>query len=566
MAETILPAVVLLGAGLLAILASRAVRLSPIVGFLVAGLVVGEHGLGLIAEGHTTHLLAELGVVFLLFDIGLHFSLRDALERRRDILGLGPAQVVSCAAVLGALALALGVGSEAALLVGAALALSSTAVVARVLAERGQQTCPIGRSATAVLIFQDVAAIFLLVLVAAPPGAQAGLAPAALDAAWKTVAAVALALALGRVVARPLFRTLAGARNEELFTGAALFIVLAMAWATASIGLSLTLGAFLAGMMIADSPYRHLIQTEARPFRNLLLGFFFMSVGMALEPGVLLGSAHWVIAGVLVLLVVKTSATFAAAKGVGWTNARATQLAFLMAQGSEFALVVFASVAVSEALGPTATSILVAVVAVSLALTPAWASAGARLSRRLAERGPASAAIADTSSSADAVIVFGMNAIGRFAVDALEQFEIPAIAVETDPERFLQATAEGYEVAFGDLADLRLADAIGATHARALVLSVPRLEVSRELTPIVRERYPNLRRYVALSPDADTAPWRTLGIRAVAGGGEPRGVELATALLRDAEIDETSLSEWLEELRNLEPAGEPASEVQVEAA
>ena len=558
MAEDILPAVVLLGAGLLAILASRAVHASPIIGFLLAGLAIGHHGLGWIEEGHTTHLLAELGVVFLLFDIGLHFSLRDVVERRRDILGLGPAQMAAAALVLGGGAYALGVPGPIAGLVGAALALSSTAVVVRTLAERGQQTCPLGRSATAVLIFQDIAAIFLLVLVSAPAGEGGGLAAAAASAAAKAAVAIAASLALGRFVVRPLFGALARTRSEEVFTGGALFLILAMAFGTASIGLSLTLGSFLAGMMIADSPYRHLVQTEARPFRNLLLGFFFMSVGMALDPGVLIGSAPLVLAAVAALLLVKTATTWIAARINGWSVAGATQLAFLLGQGSEFAFVVFASPLVAGALGAETTSVLVAAVAITLAATPAWAALGSRLGRSIADRrAPRREVQAAPPSAPDPVIVFGMTPAGRFAIDALDHFEVPTVAVETDPERFLEASAEGYDVAFGDLADLRLADAIGITHARALALAAPRIEVSRELTPVVRERYPELSRFVALPSEGERGAFESLGIHVSVNRGDPHGVEFATALLRDAGIGDASIAEWLESLRGDEAPARP---------
>lgn len=550
-ADGLLPAVVLLGAGLLALLLARPLRINPLIGFLLVGVVIGDHGLAVLREGPTTHLLAELGVVFLLFDIGLHFSPSEAVERRRDILGLGPAQVLLCALAIGALVLAVGLEFPVAAIVTMSLALSSTAVVTRILAERKTHNCPLGRSATAVLIFQDLAAIFLLVFVASQNSAgQTSLAWAALDAAWKTVAAAVAALAVGRYAAAPIFRALALARSDEVFTGAALFIVLGTAWATASIGLSLTLGSFLAGMIIADTPYRHLIQIEAMPFRNLLMGFFFISVGMALDPAAIFASAHIILAGLAALLLLKTAGVFAAAKFNGWTNAGASQLAFLLAQGSEFALVVFAIPTVSEELGQEATNILVAVVALSLAVTPAWNAAGNALARRIAASAQPSSRLTGPATQPDEpIIVFGMNAAGRLAVDAMQRFEIPYRALETDPERFLQATADGYDVAFGDPANLRLADAIGVTHARALAISAPRFEISRSLTPVVRERYPNLGRFVAVSTEDDRARHEALGIRSVVSLGSPEGIEFATELLRFAGVDDAALAPWLESLR-----------------
>jgi CPA2 family monovalent cation:H+ antiporter-2 len=549
-AHAIAPAVILLATGLLALLLARPLRISPIVGFLVAGVAIGEHGLRVIEEGPTTHLLAELGVVFLLFDIGLHFSLRQVLDRRRDLLGLGPAQLVLCGAGLGLGAAALGLEPTPAAVVGAALALSSTAVVSRVIAERGIQTCPLGGSALAVLVLQDVAAIFLLVFATSLSGAAADPVRMALGAAWKTLAAVAAALGLGRLLVRPAFAGLARTRNEEVFTGAALFVVLATAWATGAAGLSLTLGAFLAGMIIADTPYRHVVQTEARPFRNLLMGLFFMNVGMALDPGALWADLPRVLGLAALLLVAKTALVFVAARLNAWTLAGATQLGFLLAQGSEFALVVFALPGVAAALGERTVGALVAAVALSLAATPPWTRLGLALARRLAARGRAPGEMPKAKPADERpLLLFGMNDVGRLTADSLLRHGVPFVAIEVEPDRFLAATADGYSVAFGDPADLRLMDAIAGTDARAVALAVPRYDVSRELTPILRERHPHLGRFVAVADEADRARHAALGMHAVIVRGVPHGVEFAAEVLRFAGVEEARVAAWMQSAR-----------------
>lgn len=552
-AHAIAPAVILLAAGLLSILVARPLRISPIVGFLVAGVVIGEHGLGVIEEGPTPRLLAELGVVFLLFDLGLHFSWKQMLESRRDLLGLGPTQLLLCGLGIGLGAnSALGLDPTLAGVVGAALALSSTAVVSRVLAERNIQTCPLGRSATAVLILQDVVAILLLVFVTSLGGGGARALPAAFDATWKTAAAVAIAVTLGRLVVGPAFRGLSRTRNEEAFTAAALFVVLATAWATGTAGLSLTLGAFLAGMIIADTPYRHVVQTEARPFRNLLMGFFFMSVGMKLDPAALLTNLPAVLAAVVALLVAKTGLVIAAARLNGWSRAGSIQLGFLLGQGSEFALVVFAAPGVASALGSEAVAVLVAAVAISLAVTPVWARAGLALAKTVAARGRAPGEAPKAKAVDDRpILLFGMNDVGRLAADALRAHGVPHVAIEVDPDRFLAATADGYSVTYGDPADLRLMDAIGGTRARAVAIAVPRYEISRELTPIVLERYPDLGRFVAVADETDRDRHAALGMKAVITRGLPRGIEFAAELPRFAGVDEQRIAEWMRSVREV---------------
>jgi Kef-type K+ transport system membrane component KefB len=548
-AHAIAPAVILLAAGLAAILLVRPLRLSPIVGFLAAGIAIGPHSLHLIEEGPTTRLLAELGVVFLLFDIGLHFSLKEVLLRRADLLRLAPAQILLCGAGLALCARACGLDAVLATLVGASLALSSTAVVSRVLAERRLGTCPLGRSATVVLVFQDLVAIFLLVFASSLAADAPSAARAALDAGWKTVAAVGGAILFGRVAVGPVFRGLSRIRNEEAFTAAALFVLLATAWATGASGLSLTLGAFLAGMILADTPYRHVIQTDMRPFRNLLLGFFFLSVGMELDVPALARDLPAVIGVAAVVLVAKTLLVFAAARLSAWTLPGATQLGFLLAQGSEFALVVFALPGVAAMLPGNAAGVLVAAVALSLAATPAWTQLGLSLARRIAKRGRAPGEKPRARRDERPVLIFAMNEIGRLAVDALRRHAVPTVAIEVDPDRFLAAVADGYSVAFGDPADLRLIEAIAGTDARAIGLAEPRFEISRELTPVVRERYPNLGRFVAVADEADRERHAALGIHAVVTRGLPHGVEFAAALLRFAGVEAQAVGEWMSSAR-----------------
>lgn len=283
----ILPVIVFLALGVLAATGSRAFRLSPIIGYLALGMALSAAKLDLLITADSIAMLAELGTVFLLFDVGLHFSIRHVRAHAVDIFGFGTIQVLLGTVGLAALAALSGMGAGTALLVGATLSLSSTAVVAGLIAERDQQNCPVGLTGTAILVSQDVAAIFILIVATALGASQSVIGAVGL-ALIKTVAAAFVAAVLARVVVRPLFQFIASSRNTEVFTAAALLVALATAWATGEAGLSLTLGAFLGGMVIAETPYRPVIQSEIRPFRGLLLSFFFISVGMSLSGSVLL--------------------------------------------------------------------------------------------------------------------------------------------------------------------------------------------------------------------------------------------------------------------------------------
>lgn len=401
--EALLPALALLGAGAATGLAARAVRLSPIVGYLIAGILIGPHVLGVIGESATTHLLAELGVVFLLFDIGLHVSMREIKSGRRDFIGLAPLHLLLTGGLCAFALTLIGIDLAVAVAVGLSLALSSTAVVARILTEREQTSCPIGRSATHVLIFQDLIAIFLMIYATSLGGedqAAHGLARFVSDTVlngaalpvWaamglalvQTAIAFGAALLAGRYLINPLFRVLTASSNAEAFTAVTLLLVLAAACATALLGLSLTLGAFLAGLAISGTPWRHEVQTEMSPFRGLLLSFFFVSVGLSLDVPKLGLYLPYVIAFALALLTVKSLIGYAAARLTGWTAPGAAQISFLLAQGSEFTLVILSLAAMTAALPSGLMSVLVAGVALSLAIAPFWAGLGQRLARRIA--------------------------------------------------------------------------------------------------------------------------------------------------------------------------------------
>jgi len=552
--DALLPAVTLLATGAAAALAARALNISPIVGYLAAGVIIGPHALGFMAETSTTHLLAELGVVFLLFDIGMHISMRELKESRQDLLGLGPAHLVLCAAAFTLIIGGIGVAWPVAIAVGISLGLSSTAVVARLLSERGLNSCPLGRSATHVLIFQDIIAIFLLIFASALGGDPASIPLTMAIAAGQAILAFAAALVAGRYLMAPVLRALAATRNSEAFTAFTLLMVLGAACGTYLVGLSLTLGAFLAGLAVSGTPFRHQIQTETGPFRGLLLSFFFINVGLMIDLPELIANLPLILGVTVAIVGIKTVAGFIAARLNRWTSPGATQLTFLLSQGSEFTLVVLSILAASSASAVAAgnpplfsqlvETVTVASVALTLVIAPFWADAGMKLSRELAKRS-APGDVAPSNPASQPVIVFGMTPTGRLAVDALIDHGIPFVALDNDPDRFVAATADGYSVNYGDASNLRLVDAIGANNARAVVIGAPRYDVSRSITPMVERDFPGMDRFVSLDTLDDVAKFKALGMRAYLSMSEPKGVEMATDLLRALGVDDTTVADWL---------------------
>lgn len=573
--DALIPAMTLLAAGGAAAMASKALKLSPIVGYLAVGILIGPHAFGLIEESATTHLLAELGVVFLLFDIGLHVSLREIKESGRDLIGLAPVHLVLTSVPFTIALVLFGLSWPVALALGLSFGLSSTAVVSRVMVERELGSCPLGRSATHVLIFQDIVAIFLLIFANSLGNGGDGmtLVVELAQAAGLAVIAFLVAFGAGRYLMGPIFRILAASRNQEAFTAVTLLLVLGAASATAQIGLSLTLGAFLAGLAVSGTAFRHQIQSETGPFRGLLLSFFFMSVGLSVDLDVV--ATQWpVILGVAAaILLVKTLFGFVAARLNSWSNPGSVQIAFLLAQGSEFTLVVLSLLAAATDAVPSAiATVAVSAIALSLAVAPFWAAAGMKLSRKVAAvfKGQTRPINETTPIAPDRpVIIFGMTAAGRLAADALSDFDIPHVCLDAEPERFVSAIADGYRVAFGNAANLRLVESVAGPNPRAVVIGAPRYETSRDLTPATQREFPDTPRFVAVDNEADRERFAALGMRAWLSIGAPKGIEMAADILRQLGIAEAKVSEWMSREADLFEVDSPADlpeKVETEAA
>ena len=542
--DALLPVNFLLAFGILAALASRVLRLSPIVGYLALGLVYRVLGISVGPSAGTIQILAELGVLFLLFDIGLHFSFGQIRSHAKDILGFGLAQVLGGTAALSAVAMLAGVAAGPAVLVGATLALSSTAVVAQLIATRHQQSCPVGLTATSILIFQDIVAIFILI-VAGSLESGAALLPSVLLALAKAGAAFGISMLLAAYVVKPVLHLIFRSQNEEVFTAIAILVALSAGWATGSIGLSVTLGAFLGGAMLADTPYRPIIQAEVKPFRGLLLGFFFFSVGLSLDVPTLARLWPFVLVVALALTLVKIATNAGASLLFRWSVPGSLQIAFLLSQGSEFALVIFNLPAVRHVVGVEAASVLIAAVTLTLAATPNVADLGRTIAGRLRALRTKRVDPELTPQKLEGpVLIFGMDLQGRRVADALNDLNIAYAAIDDNLIRFREALADGYKVYFGDLRDPRIWASLALEGRRVLLLTEPKIEALSQLAPLAQHRFAALQT-LALVPDNQAAAEMTMlgNIPIIAtnpGISAPRMVLQALGL-SEAEIDAWAL-------------------------
>jgi len=466
----------------------RRARLGAVVGYLVAGMLIGPSGLALIAEPEATLRFAEFGVVLLLFIIGLELEPRRLWVMRRAVFGLGGAQLVLCALALGGIALWLGLDWRAATVAGLGLALSSTALVLTALAERGQLAARHGREAFAVLLFQDMAVIPMIALLPLLAGGAAGmqLAPAA-----KGLAAIVLVVLASRRVVRPALQAVARWGGRDVFTAAALLLVVGAALGMELIGLSPSLGAFLAGVLVADSEFRHELEADIEPFKGLLLGLFFMAVGMSANLG-LLGREPLVVLGLaLGLMAVKfvLMALVSRAMGAPWASALAVGDA--LSQGGEFAFVLFTAAAGFGVLAGPVAERLVLAVTLSLVVSPLVFALHDRLLTRWRERAapPEFDAIDDAGKP---VIIAGYGRVGQIVSRVLNMCGIPFTALELSYQQVDFVRRFGGKVYYGDASRIELLQAAKAGEAKLFVLAIDDVEASLRTAAVVRRHFPKL--------------------------------------------------------------------------
>ena len=483
-----------LGAAVLAVPLARALGLGSIIGYLGAGIVIGPWGLRLVTDPQTMLHAAEFGVVLMLFLVGLELEPRRLWALRRPIFGWGSAQLLGSAALLTGIGAAFGVDWRLALVGSLGLALSSTAIGLGVLNERKLMGTQAGQSVLSVALFQDIAAIPILALVPllAVAGAAAGQGSGWLAAA-KAIGVIAAIIFGGRLLLRPALRWIARSATPEIFTAAALLLVVATASLMQAVGLSMALGAFLAGVLLAESEYRRELETDLEPFKGLLLGLFFIAVGMSIDFAVVLKNPGLVAALVAVFLVVKAAVLWAMARAMPLPVAERAVFVILLAQGGEFGFVVFQAAFGAGVISAETSSLLVAAVALSMLLTPLLLVGADRLeARRIAAQGsaPRLAEIAEEQHAP--VIIAGFGRYGQIVGRLLSANGLGATVLDHNVDAVETVRRFGWPAFYGDATRLDLLRVAGAGKAHVFVLAIDDVEQSVEVAQLVREHFPHL--------------------------------------------------------------------------
>ena len=487
-------ALIYLAAAVICVPIAKRLGLGAVLGYLIAGALIGPWGLRFIEDVESTMHFSEFGVVLMLFVIGLELEPKRLMTMRKSVFGGGSLQIALCGIALAGGAVLLGLGWKAALVIGAALALSSTAIAVATMTERNFLPTPTGQAGFAILLFQDIAAIPLLAIVPLL-GAQT---VANADPGWlnalKAFGAIAAVIIVGLYLTRPLLRIIAATDLREVFTAFALLLVIGISQVMLLAGLSMGLGAFLAGVLLASSEYRHALETDIEPFKGLLLGLFFISVGMAVDFGLLISKPGMVAMLVLGFLLVKIVMLWVVARTIGINKKQRWLFAILLSQGGEFAFVVFGASRLAGVLSKEWDALLTIAVALSMATTPLLLIAHDWWMARIECAKSAKSDDADVIDEKDApVIIAGFGRFGQIVGRLLLANGARAVVLDHDPDQIELLRKFGTKVFYGDATRLDLLHAAGAKNATLLVNAIDDMEDSLKLTDIVREHFPNLK-------------------------------------------------------------------------
>ncbi|XP_002987899.2 K(+) efflux antiporter 2, chloroplastic [Selaginella moellendorffii] len=533
---------------------------SPVLGYLAAGVLIGPHSLHIIRNVHGTKAIAEFGVVFLLFNIGLELSVERLSSMRKYVFGFGSSQVLATALASGLFAYYVsGLTLPAAIVIGNGLALSSTAVVLQVLQERGESTSRHGRSAFSVLLFQDLAVVVLLILIPllSPNSSRGGaglnaIAEALGIAAVKGVIAISGIIAGGRLLLRPIYRSMAENHNAEIFAANTLLVVLGTSVLTARAGLSMALGAFLAGLLLSETEFALQVESDIAPYRGLLLGLFFMTVGMSIDPQLFLAKSNIILGSLALLIVGKAMLIACLGRQFGLSSVAALRTGLLLAPGGEFAFVAFGEAVNQGIMSQQLSSLMFLIVGLSMALTPWLAAAGQIISTKFDQQDVRSLLPAEneTDDLEGHMIVCGFGRVGQIISQMLSERLIPFVALDVRSERVSMGRALDLPVYFGDAGSKEVLHKLGADRAAAAVITLDTPGANYRAVWALSKYFPKVKTYVRAHDVDHGINLEKAGATAVVPETLEPSLQLAAAVLAEAKLPASEIASTINEFRS----------------
>jgi len=517
MFETLPLILVLLISSVLAVAVFRAFRLPAMLAYFLVGMALGPHTFGLLPDTEATKEFAEFGIVFLMFSIGLEFSLPQLYAMRKKVLGLGGAQVFITLAIVMGIAKLAGLDWPVAFVIGSALAMSSTAIVSKILAERVDLNSRHGRLSIGVLLFQDIAVVPILVLIPALGVAGANLTDVLGFALLKAAAMLLFLFTVGKWLINPWFNIVAGQRSRELFVMNVLMVTLLLAFATKLAGLSYALGAFIAGMLISETKFRYQVESDISPFRDILLGLFFISVGMLLNLQQIFNNLGLVLLILVAFILLKAAIVTLVIRLMQYETGVAIRTGLILAQAGEFSFVILALGVEQKLISGPALQLILAASLLSMVIAPFLIQYNGRIARRVAKSYSRNSGqvVQDIDAVGkhlhNHVIICGYGRSGQFLGRFLQEEQIPFVALDIDPSRVLEAASAGENVMFGDAARRVVLEAAGGARAKALVISYADNRAAMKILHIVQENYPQLPVIVRTVDDSNMEALREAG-------------------------------------------------------
>lgn len=517
MFDTLPLILILLISSVLAVALFRAFRLPAMLAYFLVGLALGPYTFGLLPNTEANREFAEFGIVFLMFSIGLEFSLPQLYAMRKKVLGLGGAQVLVTLAITMGVSKLAGLSWPAAFVVGTALTMSSTAIVSKILAERIDLNSRHGRLSIGVLLFQDIAVVPILVLIPALGAADANLMDVLGLSMLKAAAMLLFLFTIGKWLINPWFNLVASQRSRELFVMNVLMITLLLAFATKMAGLSYALGAFIAGMLISETKYRYQVESDISPFRDILLGLFFISVGMLLNVQEIFSNIGLILLVLIAFILFKAAVVAIVVRFVKYETGVAIRTGVILAQAGEFSFVILALGVEQKLLSGQALQVVLAASLLSMVIAPFLIQYNGRIARRLVSSynrnsGQIVQDIDDVGKHLhNHVIICGYGRSGQYLGRFLREENIPYVALDIDPSRVLEAAAAGENVMFGDAARRVVLEAAGGARAKALVISYADNRAAMKILHIVQEKYPQLPVIVRTVDDTNMEILRAAG-------------------------------------------------------
>lgn len=538
----------LLIAAVIAVLIFSRLGLGSVLGYLVAGAIIGPYGFELITDAENLRHIGEFGVVFLLFMIGIEMKPQRLWIMRHAVFGLGGCQVMITGIVLSALTYFVAEQSfEVSLVIGFGLALSSTAFGIQLLSERNELNSQYGRNSFAILLFQDLAVVPLMVLLPLLAVADSGISSSFGISILKGAGMLLAVLVLGRYAIGPIMHAIARLGNSDAFVALTLLLVLGISWMMELVGLSLAMGAFVAGVMLANSEYRHQIEADVLPFRGLLLGLFFMSVGMSLNPGTVADNLAVVLGGTIGLLVIKALLIFIIAKVWRLSTATALRSGFLLAQAGEFGFVLFSLAASHALLSPEMVDILIAIIVLTMVATPLMLFMGHRLAAKF-ENSQSMDQVPVLDESMKPVLIAGFGRVGETVANMLIAADVPYLAIDADADCVAHARRRGYQVYYGSAARPEVLRSVGAKNARLLVVTLDNAKTAEALVRTARRMCPDVPVHVR-ARDWDIADmFVELGVSHAMPETVESSLRLGAAALEAAGVDPERRRELFEDL------------------